>query len=132
MNDGTFKVTPTGTAYSNGQKGGLDDLSKSTTSELNAEAILGGSFKVVDDFSIDAIAGAAVRKNKYDMLRVGGGPFVIPFFYSPYNVLSFNRDYGYNERQANSAFYSLDFNFKNQLILSTTGRYDAFSTLPKC
>lgn len=131
LNDGTFKVTPTGTAYSNGQKGGLDDLSKSTTSELNAEAILGGSFKVVDDFSIDAIAGAAVRKNKYDMLRVGGGPFVIPFFYSPYNVLSFNRDYGYNERQANSAFYSLDFNFKNQLILSTTGRYDAFSTLPK-
>ncbi|MFY7909289.1 MAG: SusC/RagA family TonB-linked outer membrane protein [Emticicia sp.] len=130
LNDGTFKVTPTGTAYSNGQKGGLDDLSKSTTSELNAEAILGGSFKVVDDFSIDAIAGAAIRKNKYDMLRVGGGPFVIPFFYSPYNVLSFNRDYGYNERQANSAFYSLDFNFKNQLILSTTGRYDAFSTLP--
>lgn len=131
LNDGTFKVTPTGTAYSNGQKGGLDDLSKSTTSELNAEAILAGNFKVTDDFSIDAITGAAIRKNQYDMLRVGGGPFVIPFFYSPYNVLSFNRDYGYNERQANSAFYSLDFNFKNQLILSTTGRYDAFSTLPK-
>lgn len=130
MNDGTFKITPTGTAYSNGQKGGLDDLSKSTTTELNAEAILGGSFNVVKDFSIDALAGAAVRKNKYDMLRVGGGPFVIPFFYSPYNVLSFNRDYGYNERQANSAFYSVDFNFRNQLILSTTGRYDAFSTLP--
>lgn len=130
MNDGTFKITPTGTAYSNGQRGGLDDLSKSTTTELNAEAILGGSFNVVKDFSIDALAGAAVRKNKYDMLRVGGGPFVIPFFYSPYNVLSFNRDYGYNERQANSAFYSVDFNFRNQLILSTTGRYDAFSTLP--
>ncbi|GGD64771.1 SusC/RagA family TonB-linked outer membrane protein [Emticicia aquatilis] len=131
LNDGTFKVTPTGTAYSNGQKGGLDDLSKSTTSELNAEAILGGSFDLVKDISLDAIVGAAARKNKYDMLRVGGGPFVIPFFYSPYNVLSFNRDYGYSEKQTNSAFYSLDFNYKNQLILSTTGRYDAFSTLPK-
>lgn len=130
MNDGLFKITPTGTAYSNGQKGGLDDMKKSTTSELNAEAILGGTFNLIKDISMDAIVGAATRKNKSDMLRVGGGPFVIPFFYSPYNVLSFNRDYGYSEKQTNSAFYSVDFNFRNQLILSTTGRYDAFSTLP--
>lgn len=130
MNDGIFKITPTGTAYSNGQKGGLDDMRKSTTSELNAEAILGGTFNLIKDISMDAIVGAATRKNKSDMLRVGGGPFVIPFFYSPYNVLSFNRDYGYSEKQTNSAFYSVDFNFRNQLILSTTGRYDAFSTLP--
>lgn len=130
LNDGIFKITPTGTAYSNGQKGGFDELSKSTTSELNADAILGGSFNLVEDFTMDVLTGVAIRKNKFDRLAIGGGPFVIPFFYSPTNVLSFNRSYGYNERQANSAYYSLDFNYKNQLILSTTGRYDAFSTLP--
>ncbi|WP_435355557.1 SusC/RagA family TonB-linked outer membrane protein [Emticicia sp. SJ17W-69] len=130
LNDGIFKITPTGTAYSNGQKGGFDELSKSTTSELNADAIVGGSFNLVKDFTMDALVGAAVRKNKYDRMAIGGGPFVIPFFYSPLNVLSFNRSYDYNEKQTNSAYYSLDFNYKNQLILSTTGRYDAFSTLP--
>ena len=63
-------------------------------------------------------------------MKIGGGPFVIPFFYSPFNVLNFNRDYSYSKKQANSGYYSLDFNYKNMLILSTTGRYDAFSTLP--
>ncbi|WP_229201477.1 SusC/RagA family TonB-linked outer membrane protein [Arcicella aurantiaca] len=130
LNDGIFKITPTGTAYSNGQKGGFDELSTASTSELNADAIIGGNFNLVKDISVDVLGGVAIRKNKYDRMAIGGGPFVIPFFYSPLNVLSFNRSYDYNEKQTNSAYYSVDFNYKNQLILSTTGRYDAFSTLP--
>jgi len=130
LNDGIFKITPTGTAYSNGQKGGFDELSTAATSELNADAIIGGNFNLVKDISVDLLGGVAIRKNKYERTAIGGGPFVIPFFYSPLNVLSFNRSYDYNEKQTNSAYYSVDFNYKNQLILSTTGRYDAFSTLP--
>lgn len=130
MNDDFFSVTPTGTAYSNGNAGQLNGKTKSTTIEMNVDAILGGNFKINNDFSIDALAGASIRKNQSESISIGGGPFVIPFFYSPFNVLNFNRNYGFNKRQANSAFYSLDFNFRNQLILSTTGRYDAFSTLP--
>ncbi|MDP1814694.1 MAG: SusC/RagA family TonB-linked outer membrane protein [Leadbetterella sp.] len=131
INDGLFKITPTGTAYSGGNAGGLDDLAKSTTIEMNADAILGGTFKINDDFGIDALAGGTIRKNEYDRVKIGGGPFVIPFFYSPFNVLNFNRDYSYSRKEAQSGYYSLDFNYKNMLILSTTGRYDAFSTLPK-
>lgn len=131
LNDGSRRITPTGTAYSSGQLGGFDGLSKATTSELNADAILGGSFELTKDFSLDMMAGASIRKNKYDALSIGGGPFVIPFFYSPYNVGAFNRNYGFSQKQTNSAYYSVDFIFRNQLILSTTGRYDAFSTLPK-
>jgi TonB-linked SusC/RagA family outer membrane protein len=130
MNDDVFSITPTGTAYSNGNAGGLNTKAKSSTIEMNVDAILGGNFKINDDFSVDALAGATIRKNQFERIAIGGGPFVIPFFYSPFNVLNFNRDYGFNKRQANSAFYSLDFNFRNQIILSTTGRYDAFSTLP--
>ncbi|MEA5138382.1 SusC/RagA family TonB-linked outer membrane protein [Arcicella rigui] len=130
MNDGVFKITPTGTAYSNGNKGSFDELSKATTSELNADAFLSASKDITEDFSIDAMVGAALRKNKYDRIAIGGGPFVIPFFYSPNNVLSYNRSYGYNEKETHSAYYSLDFAYKKLLTLSTTGRYDAFSTLP--
>ncbi|MES2518961.1 MAG: SusC/RagA family TonB-linked outer membrane protein [Bacteroidota bacterium] len=130
MNDGIFKITPTGTAFSNGQKGGFDELSTASTSELNADAIVGGNFNLLKDISVDILGGVATRSNKYEKLQMGGGPFVIPFFYSPLNVLSFNRDYKYTEKRTNSAYYSVDFNYKNQLILSTTGRYDAFSTLP--
>lgn len=130
MNDDVFSITPTGTAYSNGNAGGLNTKAKSSTIEMNVDAILGGNFKINDDFGVDALAGATIRKNQFERIAIGGSPFVIPFFYSPFNVLNFNRDYGFNKRQANSAFYSLDFNFRNQIILSTTGRYDAFSTLP--
>lgn len=130
MNDELFKITPTGTAYSNGNMGGLDDLAKSTTIELNADAILGGNFQISDKFGIEALVGVTGRKNEFDRMKIGGGPFVIPFFYSPFNVLNFNRDYSFAKKVAHSAFYSLDFNIGNNLILSTTGRYDAFSTLP--
>lgn len=130
MNDELFKITPTGTAYSNGNLGGLDDLAKSTTVELNADAILGGSFKISDSFGIEALAGVTGRSNEFERMKIGGGPFVIPFFYSPFNVLNFNRDYAYAKKMAHSAFYSLDFSLGNNLIVSTTGRYDAFSTLP--
>ncbi len=130
MNDGSFSVTPTGTAYSGGNAGGLNGQSKGSTIEMNADAILGGTFKISENFGLDALVGGTVRKNESERISIGGGPFVIPYFYSPFNVLNFNRDYSFNKRQANSGYYSLDFNYKNQLILSTTGRYDAFSTLP--
>ena len=130
MNDGLFKITPTGTAFSNGNAGGLDDQAKASTIEMNTDAILGGSFKVSEEFSIDALVGGSIRKNEYERMKIGGSPFVIPYFYSPFNVLNFNRDYSFSKKQANSAYYSLDFNYSNKLILSTTGRYDVFSTLP--
>lgn len=130
MNDGVDKITPTGTAYSNGLKGGYDELSKATSAELNADAFLSASKDITEDFSVDALLGAAFRNNKYDRIGINGGPFVIPFFYSPNNVLSFGRSYNYAEKQTHSAYYSLDIAFRRILTLSTTGRYDAFSTLP--
>lgn len=130
MNDGIDKITPTGTAYSNGLKGGYDELSKASTAELNADAFLSASKDITEDISIDALVGAAYRNNKYDKIGIGGGPFVIPFFYSPLNVTSFSRSYAYQEKETHSAYYSLDIAFKKMFTLSTTGRYDAFSTLP--
>jgi TonB-linked SusC/RagA family outer membrane protein len=130
INDGLFKITPTGTAFSSGQMGSLDDQRNSEINELNMEGFLGSSKDITDDLSIDVLVGGAIRKNNYESMKIGGGPFVIPFFYSFSNVVSFNRDYSFNKKETHSAFYTVDLSYKN-FTLNTTGRYDAFSTLPK-
>ncbi len=129
MNDETFSVTPTGTAYSSGQLGGLNGIGKSETNELNLDALIGGSKNFGKDLSVDVTVGASLRKNDAEAISIGGGPFVIPFFYSYSNVGAFNRGYGFNKREVQSAFYTADVSYKD-FTVSTTGRYDVFSTLP--
>ena len=131
-NDRYFNVTPTGTAYSfnrAGQSGGLN-LSTPQTSELNLEGLLGINHKITSDISFDATLGANARRNRFETIGINGGPFVIPNLYTPGNVVSFGRNYGYSLREVHSAFYTVDFTYKNFLTLNTTGRYDVYSTLP--
>jgi len=130
INDGLFKITPTGTAFSQDQKGSLDDQRNSEINELNLDAFLGSSKNITEDLSLDVLIGGSIRKNSYESMKIGGGPFVLPFFYSFSNVVSFNRDYNFNKKETHSGFYTVDLSYKN-FTLNTTGRYDAFSTLPK-
>ncbi len=130
-NDRSLGVTPTGTDYSYnsaGQSGGIG-LGTSQTSELNLDGLLGITHKITNDLNLDATLGVNGRHNKSESVSINGGPFVIPNLYTPGNVLSYGRGYGYAERKAFSEFYSVDLTYKNFLSLSTTGRYDAFSTL---
>ena len=129
--DRLFKVTPTGTAYSQGRRGGLDDLATTERYEFNADVLIGASNKITSDISFDAAVGANLRKNQEERIKIGGGPFILPYQYSFNNVQNFNRDYGFWKTQVNSAYYSLDVAYKNFLTIGTTGRYDAYSTLPE-
>ncbi|GAB3997989.1 TonB-dependent receptor [Spirosoma daeguense] len=129
-NDRIFKVTPWGTAYSNAQKGGLDELSNSQRTELNVDALIGVNKDITPDFSFGALVGANVRKNNYEKLGVSGSPFVLPYLYSWNNVVSFNRNYEVANTEVQSAYYNIDLGYKGFLNLSTTGRYDTYSTLP--
>lgn len=128
-NDRIFKVTPWGTAYSNGAKGGLDELSNAQRTEMNIDGLVGIN-KTFGDVSLDALAGANVRKNWYEKVSVGGSPFVLPYLYSWNNVVNFNRNYEVANKEVQSAYYSVDLGYKGILNLSTTGRYDVFSSLP--
>lgn len=128
--DRLFKVTPTGTAFSTGRRGGLDDLANTERYELNADALIGATHKITTDLSFDAAIGANLRKNQEERIKIGGGPFILPYLYSFNNVQNFNRDYGFSKTQVNSAYYTFDLAYKNFLTLGTTGRYDAYSTLP--
>lgn len=128
-NDRIFKVTPWGTAFSNGAKGGLDELSNAQRTELNLDGLIGAN-KTFGELSVDAVVGGNIRKNQYEKVSIGGGPFVLPYLYSWNNVVNFNRNYEVANTEVQSAYYSVDLGYKGILNLSTTGRYDVYSTLP--
>ncbi len=128
--DRIFKVTPYGTAYSNGAKGGLDELSNAQRGELNIDGLIGINKAITSDFTIDALLGGNIRKNNYEKIGVNGSPFVLPYLYSFNNVVNFGRSYDVANTEVQSGYYSVDFGYKNFLNVTTTGRYDAYSTLP--
>lgn len=130
LNDRLFKVEPTGTAYTQDRKGNLQDLASQQTQELNIDGLVGLTRPLTKDINLDAAVGANLRKNQSERIKIGGGPFVIPYQYSWNNVTNFNRDYTFLKSEVHSAYYTLDFTFREYLTLSTTGRYDAYSTLP--
>lgn len=136
-NDKVFSVTPWGTSYSissspKGQ-GALDELSNAQRTELNMDALLGINKNITTDFSVNALLGGNIRKNNYEKVQLSGGPFILPYFYSYYNVVNTNRNDQSNVQQntqVNSAYYNVDLAYKNFLTVSTSGRYDVYSTLP--
>ncbi|MCC5938007.1 MAG: SusC/RagA family TonB-linked outer membrane protein [Lunatimonas sp.] len=129
-NDDVFSVEPTGLAYAPDLKGNLNSRGLSTRSELNVDALFGADLDLTDDLGLDALVGGTFRNNRFESVGVGGQRFVIPGLYSPFNVEVFNRSYGFNEREVLSGFYSMAFEYKDFLTLTTTGRYDVYSTLP--
>ncbi|WP_373494190.1 SusC/RagA family TonB-linked outer membrane protein [Aquiflexum sp.] len=129
-NDDFFSVDPTGLAYTQEQRGNLGGRGLSTRSETNVDAIFGSEFSITDDIIFDGLLGGTFRNNRFEQVSVGGSRFVIPGLYSPFNVDVFNRGYAFNEREVLSAFYSFGFGYKDFLTLTTTGRYDVYSTLP--
>lgn len=129
-NDDFFSVDPTGLAYTANLQGNLGGRGQSTRSELNVDALFGADFKLTDDISIDGLIGGTLRKNRFETVGVNGGRFVIPGLYSPFNLVNFGRSYGFEEREVQSGFYSIGFGYKDFLTLTTTGRYDVYSTLP--
>lgn len=129
--DALLTVEPTGTSYtinSAGQSGSIQQSSVQQ-SELNVDGIIGVNHAISSDFSFNATLGANLRKDRYELIKVGGGPFVAPNLYTPKNVVSFNRDYDFASEEVHSAYYSVELDYKSFLVLNTTGRYDAYSTL---
>lgn len=127
--DNSFSVTPWGTAYQQ-FRGSLNGIGKSQFTETNYEGIIGVNRALTDDIQLDAAVGGNKRVNRSESQSIGGGRFILPYQYTYTNVEAFNRSYGYSKSQVNSLFYTLDFSYKNFLTLGTTGRYDAYSTLP--
>lgn len=138
MNDHVLKVEPWGTAYTTAPqgnfRGNLQEQSSALTTELNIDGLIGVSKEITSDFSIDGVIGANTRTNQWEYQRVAGSTFILPYLYTLSNVYTVNTNpadnYKFTKKRVNSAYYSVDFAYKRLLTLSTTGRYDAYSTLP--
>ncbi|QEM09807.1 SusC/RagA family TonB-linked outer membrane protein [Mucilaginibacter rubeus] len=129
--DKRLTITPTGTAYSPGGAGSMDEQSSTERSELNADILIGAKRDIIKNLlSFDLSAGANLRKNSYEYTRLFGGPFIVPDFYSYTNLATKNSSYDFKSSETHSTYYSVDFSLKNFLTLTTTGRYDTYSTLP--
>ena len=131
IDDRSLGVTPSGTNYSingSGQSGSIG-LTTAQTSELNLDGVIGVTHKLTTDINLDATLGGNIRKNRYESVGVSGSPFVVPELYTPGNVVNYGRSYGYNSKEVHSGYYSVDLSYKDFLTLTTTGRYDAYSTL---
>ena len=127
-NSSLLNITPTGTAYSS--LGGIDQKTF-VISEINYDGLIGAKHDIVKNFlNLDVALGGNIRKNITSGTDISGNNFIIPYFYSLTNVPSRNSSVSYSSQQANSAYYTADFAFKNYLVLTTTGRYDTYSTLP--
>ncbi|MBS1665334.1 MAG: SusC/RagA family TonB-linked outer membrane protein, partial [Bacteroidetes bacterium] len=133
QDDRVLNVTPTGTNYTiNDQKqsGQFNGLTTTNTYELNLDGLIGVSHKITDDLKFDATLGGNIRKNQYEYVQNRGGQFIIPFLYTLNNAINPDKSYFFYKKEIHSAFYTVDFNYKDFLLLNTTGRLDEFSTLP--
>ncbi|MBD2752694.1 SusC/RagA family TonB-linked outer membrane protein [Spirosoma validum] len=129
-NDRILKVEPWGSAYTQNTRGSLQELSNAQRTELNMDGLIGINKNITSDISVNALVGGNIRKNNYEKIGLNGGPFVLPYLYSWNNVVNYNRTYEVANTEVQSAYYSVDLAYKSFLTLSTTGRYDAYSTLP--
>ena len=129
-NDRSLSVTPTGTAYSKLSEGQLNGLTQEQRVELNADFLLNFNKDVFKDFNINASAGASYRKSTYEETGSSGAQFIVPYLYTPSNLRTKSVTYAYNGLETPSIYYTADFSYKGLITVSTTGRYDTFSTLP--
>lgn len=133
-NDRILKIEPTGTDYTKNQnysnQTGSYNLQTPFSGQLNGDVFVGVSNKnITKDLVLSAVVGANMLKNNTENITISGGPFIVNYLYTPTNVYTFNRSYAYTKKESHSGYYSVDLNWKSYLNLSTTGRYDAFSTL---
>lgn len=121
------KVTPTGTAYTNG--GELTEYERNYR-ELNVNYLVGFDKKVGKDFSINATFGGNSQDNINKSYGLDGtaSPFIIPYLYTANNIANRAYTQTYAHYRVNSLYGTADFGWRNLLFLNFTGRQDWFST----
>ncbi|MEJ2900987.1 SusC/RagA family TonB-linked outer membrane protein [Pedobacter panaciterrae] len=130
-NDHIISIVPTGTAFSINGQGGINALNQSKTSELNTDILLSGNRDITKDLNIDISAGASFRNRRTKSNELTGTQFIIPYLYTIENLAAVSSKNALTRIVTQSAYYTIDLDFKKYLTLSSTGRYDVYSTLPR-
>lgn len=119
-------VMPTGTQYVlNGRYAGI----KSDAAETNGMFTVAYKTRFNDKFGISLLAGANSRKFENKEINLNGQDFIQPYFYSFTNLSAYSIVPNTTRTMTNSVFGSADFDYKNIIFFTVTGRQDWFSTL---
>ncbi|MBK6979715.1 MAG: SusC/RagA family TonB-linked outer membrane protein [Cytophagaceae bacterium] len=100
--------------------------------ENNTDILFKYDKNLFEGFNAKIWAGGNVRSFKFNSNFASTDYLIVPGFYNfinsanPVKVFNFN-----SNMQVNSGYYSADFSYKDYINLSTTGRVDQLSTLPK-
>ena len=100
--------------------------------EDNFDLLLQADRRLTEDINMDATLGAARVYESFENLNQFGAQFVIPDLITIGNTSQDTRNlgYGFNEKQVNSLFGSVNFDYRDLVFLEMTARNDWSSTLP--
>lgn len=125
--------TPTGLAYMapapEGFYNGRYDENLTRFREINADFLLGVEQQVTERLGISGRLGGNIMNRRNDSNTQSGIDFVVRDLYTLENARQLAAGYNYYERQVNSLYGSLEFDYNNILYVNLTGRNDWFSTL---
>lgn len=128
--DRIISIIPYGAGFSINGQGGLNAYKRTQISELNSDLLLAANRDILKDLNLDISIGANYRNRKGELSDARGNQFIIPYLYTPGNLVTKEDIYSKAKIVTQSAYYTLDLNYRKLFNLSTTGRYDVYSTLP--
>ncbi len=120
-------LTPPGTAFN--PDGSISEQSFTST-ETNADFMLGSRHDFGSGFGFDVFAGANRMDNSFENIGLSGNNFNIEGLLTVQNTVNQSNWYGLWKRRVNSVFGSATLHWQHWLYLTLTGRNDWFSTLP--
>ena len=123
-----FAGTPT--PFTQNSAGGNFSFDKFSQNELNMEAFLDYQADISKDFSISALVGTALRRNKVEGAGGSAGGLDLPDLFVLSNGRAITANNFLNKQELQSIYSTLQVGYKNAVFLDLTGRNDWASTLP--
>ena len=100
--------------------------------ENNSDVLISLDKNLTKNFHLSAIAGGNLRLFNYNSSWASTNFLIVPGVYDFSNSKSPVQAYNFrSDMEVLSGYYTADLTYKNFLTLSTTGRVDKLSTLPK-
>lgn len=134
LNDEVLNIEAIGIGYS--RPGNLPEQSIAKSTELNMDVLGGYSHQIVKNLDLNIAVGASQRKYDYSKTGYTGSqwtslPYTVANLSSSQALTPSNYSNGLLEwhEKSNSLYYTADFTYNRFLTISTTGRWDWFSTV---
>jgi len=113
---------------SDGTYRGSYTLSNTTTTDINADFLVGGN-KQFGKFSVDASFGGNTLRSEFKNMNQGSSNFTVANLYSIANGTVKTQSYIYSQSRTNSLYGLAEFGWNGMLYVNFTGREDWFSVL---